>query len=103
MSLLKRTFGTRVRALMALRADLDTQMKLAARSGVGQSTIARILASDTAATLDSLEAIAGAFGLPPAALLTDDEDLQQLLASWGRLTPDDRRRLAAYASVGAGR
>lgn len=55
--------------MMAQRADLNSQPKLASATGLGQSTIGRVLRGEVAATLDSIEAIAKAFGISPAELL----------------------------------
>ena len=99
---LRKTFAGRVRDLMDARADLDTQVKVAQRSGVGQSTVARILASDTAATLDSVEAIAAAFGVAPAALLAEGAQEWALLRVWLSLTTEDRDRIVGYARIASG-
>lgn len=46
---------------MSGRIDLDTQMKVADKSGIGQTTIGRILNIQVAPTLDVLEQLATAF------------------------------------------
>lgn len=61
-------------ALMEKTPALDTQIKVANRSGVAQSTIGRILRRETAATLDNIEAIAKAFGVESRVLLSHSND-----------------------------
>ena len=64
---------------MAKSPDLTTQGALHRRSKVAQSTIDRILGRESAATVDTLDQLAGAFGLAswqlihPQPSLTKDE------------------------------
>lgn len=67
---LRTVLARRLRELMDATPALDTQMKIAARSGIAQSTVGRILRGDVAVTLDNVEALADAFGRDPADLLT---------------------------------
>lgn len=57
---------------MAKQPDLDSSAKLEQRSGVGHSTINRIVNAAVSTTLDKVEAIASAFGIPPLELLSDE-------------------------------
>ena len=52
-----------LRRLRERYPELSTQKVLASRSGVGEGTIGRITRKEAACGIDSLEAIAGAFGL----------------------------------------
>ncbi len=52
---------------------IGTQLLLEAKSGVGQSTISRILLCQTFATLDSLAGLATACGCEAWELLLDEE------------------------------
>lgn len=54
-------------------ADMQTQPALEKASGVGQSTISRVLKGETGVGLDQLAALAEAFDVPPFELLVDDE------------------------------
>lgn len=54
-------------------ADLQSQPRVAARSGIGQSHIGRILRSESAATVDVIEALARAFQVSPGDLLVPPE------------------------------
>lgn len=60
---LRERLAERLNALMFRYKHLDTQAKLAAASGVAQTTIGRILRCHTSATIDNIEAIAQAFGV----------------------------------------
>jgi len=62
--------ATNLKKWMMGRIDLDTQMKVADKSGVGQTSIGRILNSQVAPTLDILEQLATAF----------DRDVSELVA-----------------------
>lgn len=59
-----------VKALLDSHKTIDTQAKLAAKSKVGQSTISRILRADTQATAETIDALAQAFGVTHAQLIT---------------------------------
>ena len=95
---LRQVIAARLRALMAARPDLDTQVKLSRRAGVSQSTVARILSADSSATADSLAQLARAFGTLPASLLTDDPTEISLLADVQSLKPEARQRLLGFVA-----
>ncbi|NDI85119.1 helix-turn-helix domain-containing protein [Undibacterium crateris] len=59
---LRGTVARRLDEWMRDNIALDTQAKLAMASGVGQTTIGRILNKQTSPTLDVLESIASTFG-----------------------------------------
>lgn len=59
-----------VRALLSSsESGIDTQPKLAKKSGVGQSSISRVMKGETEATTKMIGAIADAYGIHPAKLL----------------------------------
>lgn len=95
---LRKVIADRLRALMATRPDLDTQVKLANRAGLSQSTINRILSADSSATADSIAQLARAFAKPPASLLMDDPVQLALFEAVQALKPDARQRLLGYAA-----
>lgn len=68
----------RLKALMAHRQDLDTQGKLAKKSGVGQTTIGRILRSEVDAGIGTLSEIAAAFGVERSYFFSLEEDLSNV-------------------------
>lgn len=59
-----------VKSLLDTHRTINTQAKLAQKSGIGQSSISRILRGDTKATTETVEEIAKAFGVTTAQLLT---------------------------------
>lgn len=60
--------------LMLAYPSLDSNPKLAKRSKLGVGTIARVRNSDAAATLDTLDKLAGCFDLQPWQMLVPDLD-----------------------------
>lgn len=94
---LKEVLAQRLRALMAATPSLDTQVKLAQRSGVAQSTIGRILRAEVGATLDVIESVAQAFGLDGADLLTVTAQHEKLPADlMAGLPSEDMDKIAAF-------
>lgn len=71
-----------VQHLLSTHATLNTQMKLAQKAGVGQSTISRILKGDAQTTLKTLDAIAGVFKVSPSALLLPPEKQKNKPVGW---------------------
>lgn len=96
---IRHTLAERIRELMDARVTLDTQVKLAEKSGVGQSTIQRILAQEASATVDTVEAIAKAFGVAPVVLLSDSHRDEHLLSLWCQLNDTDKARMLSFAQV----
>lgn len=56
---------------------LDTQPKLAAKAGIGQSTVSRLLLQEQGATVDMLDAFAAAFGIQTWELLADSDSTRE--------------------------
>jgi transcriptional regulator with XRE-family HTH domain len=67
---IKNVLAENLRILMERNPGLDSQPKLASKSGIGQSTIGRILRAEVSTTIDIVEAIANVFGLTAAEILT---------------------------------
>lgn len=63
------TLARNVRRLMDSSPDLNKQLRLAKRAGIGQATVDRILRADAGVSIDSIAAIAKAFGVSPWLLL----------------------------------
>lgn len=70
----------RLSVLMKASPQLNTLKKLADKSHVPYSTIQRIKKAEVAATITSLDAIAGAFGLTAADLLRDTPKMKKSAA-----------------------
>lgn len=73
---LRPVLARNVRRLMDSSADLQTATALGKRSGVGRRTVDRLLKCERAATVDTLLAIAKAFGAYPWQLLVEDSLVQ---------------------------
>ncbi|CAB4145114.1 HTH_XRE domain containing protein [uncultured Caudovirales phage] len=69
---LKQILAVNLHALM--RRQKLTQMGLKAKSGIAQATIGRVLRKETAADLDTLQALAKATGVSPWQLLIPNLD-----------------------------
>jgi len=63
-----------LKALMQSKAGPKSQLALAKKSGVGQATIGRILREETAASIDTVEEIAAAYGLQAWQLMVAGMD-----------------------------
>lgn len=96
---IRKQLADRLRNLMDSRVDLDTQTKVANRSGVGQSTIQRLLACEQAATVDMLAKISRAFGLKPYEMLIDDLHDANLLRSFSRLSEVEKTRIQGFIEL----
>lgn len=99
METLRDRLARRVRKLMDTTLGLDTQTKVANKSGVSQSTVQRILARDQAATVDVLEQLAGAFGVARAQYFLLEPDEIDLLSAWNRLSAQDKDRVLGFLHV----
>lgn len=94
-----------VNTLLDSHNEVKTQTKLAARSGVGQSTISRVSRKDSKATIETVDAIAAVYKLSAAQLLTPklksekekehlphkNEDIQAIVAQMELL--DDKSKI----------
>jgi transcriptional regulator with XRE-family HTH domain len=99
MENLRERLSRRMRELMRDDLNLDTQTKVANRSGVSQSSVQRLLALEQAATVDILEQLAKAFGIrrPECFLLEGDE--VALLNEWSALSPTEKSAVLGYIQV----
>lgn len=70
----KHTLAVNLNRLMNANASMDSNPKLAKRSGLGLGTIARARNADVAVTLDTLDALAVCFDLQPWQLLVHGLD-----------------------------
>ncbi|WP_321814603.1 XRE family transcriptional regulator [Paraburkholderia sp. J69-2] len=78
----KTIVGKQLSSLMESVPSLGTQQKLAAKTGIGQTTIGRIRRGEVNATLDNLKRIAEAFNVP-VSYLYGETDVHGL-------TPEER-------------
>jgi transcriptional regulator with XRE-family HTH domain len=85
---LRQILARNLRQAMEIDPNIDTQEKLASKSGLSQSHISRILLCEAASTTDALAALAKAVKCQPFELLTDTEStrraaLERMLARDG--------------------
>lgn len=74
----KQIMAGRLSHLMARSADLDTNAKVAARSGVSYGTVRRIrLAEDTDVQIGHVEAIANAFRMSLVEFISDFDEQRE--------------------------
>lgn len=69
---LRRIFTERLRRLVAESEESDIQRKLAEAAGVSQSTISRMLNENSNVKVNTIDAIARAFGMSGSDFLRDD-------------------------------
>lgn len=74
---LRTVLARNIKDRMKTSTNVSTQEALEARSGVSQSFISLVLRGQSAATLDTIEAFAKAFGCQPWELLIDDDALRR--------------------------
>ncbi|EML1595559.1 helix-turn-helix domain-containing protein [Burkholderia cenocepacia] len=85
--------GKRLAALMDRSPTLGTQQKLAARTGIGQTTIGRIRRGEVNATADNIKRIADAFGVAVSYLYGETDE--------HGLTREQRMAIAAASDNGS--
>jgi transcriptional regulator with XRE-family HTH domain len=96
-----------LRALMAVRPDLDTLPKITARSGVTNGTLDRIRRAVVSTRVDELEKLGKAFGVEAWQLLrpqghTSPSPLGLLLADHlDNMAGDEQAHQAAFAAATA--
>jgi transcriptional regulator with XRE-family HTH domain len=95
---IRKQLATVLESWMRARPDLDTQVKLAKASGLGQTTIGRILNCTVSATVDSLDSISAAFGKQPGELLLSESDnrVKYDAKRYARLPDYEKIRVEAF-------
>ncbi len=92
----------RLAQLMRQRITLDTQLKVEAASGVGQSTIQRILKQEVSPRIDIVEKLAHAFGVTVTDLLSEDDETARVMSLYRRMVASDKARVLAFIEVAVG-
>lgn len=96
---MRAVLARRLDALMRSTPGCETQLALSKRSGVGQSTIGRILRAEVPALLDHLVLLAGALGVNPCDLLREATEPQQPVSGQNlidSLPAEGKARIAAF-------
>lgn len=96
----RETFAANLRRRMDDHDNLNTQAKLAARAGIAQRTVGRMLKNEADPQLGHCEAVAEALGVPLVDLLTDAEltapGLHYDSQAVARLTRESREKIESY-------
>ena len=95
---IRQVLADQIRSRMAKKPDLDTQTKLSKAAGVTQSTVWRILEGQVGASVDVVESLGKAFGVPAIVLLSDPDQVQ-FMDLWSQLDDHDRSKVLAYMQV----
>jgi hypothetical protein len=108
----------RLNTLMRATPELNSGPKLAAKAKVGLTTVLRARNATNATTIDTVQALANAFGIQPHELLaypklgvmedtaayrTTDLELKRVVAEWQALMPEERSELRAKVVAMANR
>lgn len=90
-------FAKRLKDLMAVRPDLDTQVKLANTAQMSQTTVGRILNQKVSPTLEHVASIADAFGLTIGEIIGQEVDKKAELhyerKAFAALSPDQKQSI----------
>lgn len=93
-------FAKRLKDLMAVRPDLDTQVKLASAARLSQTTVGRILNQKVSPTLEHVASIADAFGLTIGEIIGQEVDTKAELhyerKLFAALSPDQRQSIESW-------
>lgn len=87
---LREVLAANVRAYMSRIPAIDTQVKLAKKAGISQSSVARVLAGNVDTQIGIVEALASAIGVPPGTLLQADAESELHI---------DRERFASLPAI----
>lgn len=78
---------------------VDTQVKVAAKAGISQSTVQRLLSQDQSATLDLLEQLSKAFSVARPHHLLLEQDEANILTLWEGLDEADRATVIGFLQI----
>jgi transcriptional regulator with XRE-family HTH domain len=103
----KKILSDNLRRLMDKSAALDTQVKVAQRAGIAQSTVGRLLRGEVYAQLSQVEALAEAFKVDVAALLSSSEAARAATPgqadAYAQLTEDEKKQVGDFIAFLAAR
>lgn len=101
---IKKVLAKNLRALMESTPALDSYPKISRATLLGLGTISRIINAESAASIDTVEVLARAFGRSPAELLRTDLDnrldiLGDTASRLAQLAPDQREHALALLNM----
>lgn len=95
----REVLAANIRSYMASTPAIDTQIKLAKKAGISQSSVARVLAGKVDTQIGIVDALAAAIGIPPGTLIDDPEIAPTLLIDrerFAQLPPEERAKMQSY-------
>lgn len=92
----RKIIAERLDALMKSTPALSTQVKLAKKSGVGQTTIGRVRRAEVDASAENIRKIAGAFGLTAGYLYGEGGSATDEAGGSESIDPGEARLLQIY-------
>ncbi|MBB6319266.1 helix-turn-helix domain-containing protein [Paraburkholderia tropica] len=104
----KQILARNLRELMRRSDSLDTQVKVAQRAGIAQSTVGRLLRGEVHAQLSQIESLAEAFKVDVTALLNESGPIDTNASgphddTFERLSDDEKRQVHDFVVFLAGR
>jgi transcriptional regulator with XRE-family HTH domain len=97
---IREVLAANIRHYMRTVPAVDTQVKLARRAGISQSSVARILAGNIDTQVSIVESLADAIGVSAAELLEDEtssrETLQYDRTRFAALAPTEQAKIKSY-------
>ncbi|MEX3915992.1 helix-turn-helix domain-containing protein [Paraburkholderia sp. BR10872] len=104
----KAILAKNLRRLMDHSEILDTQIKVAQRAGIAQSTVGRLLRGEVYAQLSQVEALAEAFKVDVAALLDENVDhARGITPEWEQtythLSEEEKKQVSDFVAFLAAR
>jgi transcriptional regulator with XRE-family HTH domain len=95
-----KALAERLKELMQVRPDLDTQEKLSKATALSQTTIGRILKNKVSPSLEHVGLLADAFGLTIGQLVVQDTDHLPILnydrVKFAKVPPELKRKIESY-------
>jgi len=97
---IREVLAANIRRHMRTVPAVDTQVKLAKRAGISQSSVARVLAGNVDTQVSIVESLAIAIGVTAAELLEDEADAQTSLhydrARFAALPVTEQAKIKSY-------
>jgi transcriptional regulator with XRE-family HTH domain len=85
----------RLRAGMEAVPAMETQAKVSKAAHVTQSTVWRVLEAEVGASVDVVDSLAKAFGVPPITMLCEGNELR-LLEMFKKLNAPEQEKVLSY-------
>jgi len=97
---IREVLAANIRRYMRTVPAVETQVKLARRAGISQSSVARVLAGNVDTQVSIVESLADAIGVSAAELLEDEADTKATLqydrARFAALPATEQAKITSY-------